>query len=183
MYTRRHYDFNKLMLAYGVKYYTLVIVANFTMCNMGIRTRHVWFNAILLGLCAFVRIIVAICMIHTTYYDLLTGLEVCWTLNTDNWWTNSGEPFLTNDSYFNALVSWVYWIALMPCIYMMIFFVILYIGAVIHMFCKGKAKEFFGKWYLIIDKTIMRWLLDYLCGCQIDHIYRADYGYTSTKSA
>ena len=63
-----------LMLSYIVKYYVLVIVGNFTMQNMGIRTRHVWFNAILLGLCAFVRIILAICMIHTHYYDLLAGI-------------------------------------------------------------------------------------------------------------
>lgn len=86
IYTKNHYEFNKLILTYGIKYYALVILGDASMQNFGIRTKLVYIDSLVLFFGASLRILLAICMIQTTYFDLFQGLAVCWTLNTDNWW-------------------------------------------------------------------------------------------------
>ena len=60
------------------------------------------------------------------------------------------------------------------------------IGVIVKKFCTGKSKEvtdWIMKWSIIVDVCFVRWSRDYLFGCHLDHIFRADYGYTTKKSS
>lgn len=74
-------------------------------------------NLCLTGVFITIRVLTMCYNLYFILPDLYTMLITCKNMNSNNYWQHTDEPFITNVSYFNALICWVAWLFWICVIY------------------------------------------------------------------
>jgi len=94
--------YNVLFLMSLAKAYVVIFAVPLTQNNLNIP--YLWY---LFWIPFFAIRCVLLYVVFTEVFPAIPVIvDTAWTMNTDNWWQDPEEPFITNCSVVNALVSY-----------------------------------------------------------------------------
>ena len=129
--------------------YGLILIGIGSQNNFGLRVGFKCLDLLFLAILVVLRAGIILYLVCYNAPDMYNLLVKTYFLNHDNWWVHPDEPFFTNASKFNALVTWGIWISLRPAI-----FLLMYLSPIVVVSLLFKFKEQVGSWGELFNKII-----------------------------
>jgi hypothetical protein len=140
-YTGRHQKYNLLFFEICLYVTTFNLLTELFYRNLGFRTRFCCINYTWCLIFILIRLSILLYFIYILYPKIRDLIIITCTINKDNYWKDKSDPFITNDSTFNAVVCWIIWIIIITALGLIIFYTpFLLFGIIITLFrCDFKS--------------------------------------------
>jgi hypothetical protein len=119
-YTQNHLKYNQLVSLTLIKWDIAIIACILFKDNLaGGRCFKIVFDFLF----CLIRVMLLTLMVVFVIPKVLKCLYETWILNSKNWWLNENESFFTNESKWNALVTWIMWAIILLIEYFFLIYV------------------------------------------------------------